>query len=50
MLEIPLAWYLAEHTTLRTNGVFVAIAFAFSTVAVVSAILFRQGGWKTKTV
>jgi len=32
------------------RGVFVAITVAFSTLAVVSAIVFRQGRWKQKAV
>jgi putative MATE family efflux protein len=50
LLELPLAWYLAEHTALGSSGVFVAIAVAFSTLAVVSAVMFRRGTWKSKKV
>jgi len=32
------------------RGVFVAMTIAFSTLAVVSAIVFRQGRWKRKVV
>ncbi|HSB55595.1 MAG TPA: MATE family efflux transporter, partial [Gemmatimonadales bacterium] len=49
-LEIPLAWYLAEHTSAGPTGVFWAITTAFSMVAVVSAVLFRRGAWKLKKV
>ena len=31
-------------------GVYVAITMAFSTLAVMSAFVFRRGGWKTKAV
>lgn len=50
LLELPLAWFLARHTALGVHGVYVAIAVAFSTLAVISAILFRRGTWKTKQV
>lgn len=50
LLELPLAWYLAEHTSLGSHGVFVAIAVAFSTLAVVSVVMFRRGTWKEKKV
>jgi Na+-driven multidrug efflux pump len=50
LLEIPLAWFLAEHTSLGPWGVFVAIAVAFSTLAVVSGIVFRRGSWKERRV
>jgi Na+-driven multidrug efflux pump len=44
--EIPLAWVLAFRTTLGARGVPAALAIAYSTLAVVSATLFRQGRWK----
>jgi Na+-driven multidrug efflux pump len=50
LLEIPLAWLLAHQLGVGPQGVFWAITTAFSMVAVVSAILFRRGGWKTKRV
>jgi Na+-driven multidrug efflux pump len=50
MFEIPLAYVLAYHFGLGTNGVFWAITIAFSALAIVSAILFKRGKWKTKTV
>jgi putative MATE family efflux protein len=50
LLEIPLAYVLAYHFGYGANGVFWAITIAFSVLAVVSAILFRRGKWKTKTV
>ena len=46
--EIPLAWWLSTRTGLGARGVFVALTVAYSTLAVVSAILFRRGTWKTK--
>lgn len=48
--EIPLAWFLSTRTSLGATGVFVALALAFSTLAVVSAVLFRRGKWKTRAV
>jgi Na+-driven multidrug efflux pump len=32
------------------HGVFLAIAIAYATVAVVSAVLFRRGTWMRKAV
>jgi putative MATE family efflux protein len=43
--EIPLAWVLAFPAGLGARGVYVAMAVAFSTLAVVSAALFRRGRW-----
>jgi putative MATE family efflux protein len=48
--EIPLAWWLATHAGFGARGVFIALTVAYSTLAVVSAILFRRGRWKTRTV
>jgi putative MATE family efflux protein len=48
--EIPLAWWLATRTGLGARGVFVALTVAYSSLAVVSAVLFRRGTWKTRKV
>jgi putative MATE family efflux protein len=48
--EIPVAWGLAVRAGYRPRGVFVALTVAYSTLAVISAVLFRRGGWKTKRV
>lgn len=49
-LEIPLAWALARGLGWGPAGVFTAVVVAFSVLAVVSAVLFRRGGWKTRQV
>jgi putative MATE family efflux protein len=48
--EIPLAYLLAVRGGFGPRGVFLAITIAFSTLAVVGAILFRRGRWKEKKV
>jgi putative MATE family efflux protein len=48
--EIPLAMLLARGLHLGPTGAYVAIAAAFSAVAVVSVTLFRRGRWKTVKV
>lgn len=48
--EIPLAWVLAFPLRLGAEGVFIAMAVAYATLAVASTILFRTGRWKTVTV
>jgi Na+-driven multidrug efflux pump len=48
--EIPLAYVLADVYDMGPHGVFLAITIAFSTLTVVSAVLFRRGTWKTKVV
>src|SRR5881628_410250 len=48
--EIPLAYLLARHAGLGPRGVALAVTIAFSTVAVVSAVIFRRGRWKLRRV
>jgi putative MATE family efflux protein len=48
--EIPLAWVLAHPLGFGPTGVFIAVSVAFSTLAVVSAWLFRKGQWKLQRV
>lgn len=48
--EIPLAYVLAFIFGLGPRGVFLAMTIAFSTLAVVSALVFRKGRWKTRAV
>jgi Na+-driven multidrug efflux pump len=48
--EIPLAWWLSRRLGLEARGVFVALTVSYSMLAVVSAVLFRRGTWKTRRV
>ena len=48
--EIPLAWGLSVLGGLGPTGVFIAMTVSFSTLAVVSVVLFRRGKWKLATV
>lgn len=48
--ELPLAWLLAYPGGFGPTGVFIAVSVAFSTLALVSAWVFRTGTWKTKRV
>jgi putative MATE family efflux protein len=48
--EIPLAYALAVVLDMGPRGVFVAITVAYSTLAVLSAWLFKKGRWKTRRV
>lgn len=50
LIEIPLAWLLAVRLGLGPNGVFYAITLSFSTLAVVSAVMFRRGRWKLREI
>jgi Na+-driven multidrug efflux pump len=44
--EIPLGYVLAIRMGMGPRGVYLAIAIAFSTYAVIAAVLFRRGSWK----
>jgi len=48
--ELPLAYALGLPLGFGPDGVFWAMAIAFSTMSVVSGLLFRRGRWKLKKV
>jgi Na+-driven multidrug efflux pump len=48
--EVPLGWLLAHTLGLGPAGVFLAILIAFSTLAIISAWLFRKGKWKLRQI
>ena len=48
LIEIPMAWALARHTSLHIAGVFYALLTAQVVAVVASGLLFLRGGW-TKT-
>jgi Na+-driven multidrug efflux pump len=50
LFQLPVAYWLAFHTSLRLNGVFAAIPIAEAAIAVVGVILFRRGRWKGKQI
>lgn len=50
ILEIPMAYVLAKPLGFGPQGVFFSMTIAFSTLAIVSAIIFKKGHWKTRKV
>jgi putative MATE family efflux protein len=50
MVEIPLAWFLAYPGGFGPSGAFIALSVGFSTLAFISAWIFRKGHWKTRRV
>jgi len=50
LFQIPLAWFLAHHTALQVNGVYVAIAIAEAVIAVVGILVFRRGTWQKREI
>jgi putative MATE family efflux protein len=50
LFEIPLAYLLAIVAGLGPFGAFLSITLGYSSLALVSAVLFRRGGWKSRRV
>ncbi len=50
LFEIPVAYVLARVLGFGPQGVFWALALAFSMLAVLSAAIFKRGRWKLKRV
>ena len=50
LFELPLGWFLAFPVGLGPNGIFIAMMLAFSSLAVVSGVIFRRGHWKEAEV
>ena len=48
--QMPLAYFLALNVGMGPSGVYWAMMVAFSTLAIVSAVIFRRGRWKLKRV
>ncbi len=45
IIEIPLAWWLARHTRLKVEGVFIAVLISQAIALTCSGLLFIRGGW-----
>jgi len=50
VFEIPLAYWLAIHQRLRSNGVYWSIVIAEAAIALASVMLFRRGKWKKQKI
>jgi putative MATE family efflux protein len=50
LLQIPLAYTLANLAGLGAQGVFLAITIAESFIAVIGILMFRRGTWKTQKI
>jgi putative MATE family efflux protein len=48
--QLPVAWWLAFHTPMRSNGIFAAITISQSMIAVIGMLAFRRGKWKLQKV
>ncbi|MFC1946668.1 MATE family efflux transporter [Chloroflexota bacterium] len=50
VIQIPLAWFLPEHTSLGVNGVQWAISIALVFRALLFTVYFKSGRWKRKVI
>jgi putative MATE family efflux protein len=50
LFETPIAWLLSTHSPLQWRAIFGSVLAAYTALAIVSALLFRRGRWRTKTV
>ena len=50
LLQIPLAYTLANIAGLGAHGVFLAITVAESFIAIIGILMFRRGTWKTQKI
>ncbi len=50
LCEIPLSWFLANHTSLGVNGVFTAIPISNTVMTVISIVIFMRGKWKLRRI
>jgi Na+-driven multidrug efflux pump len=48
--QLPLAYGLALGVGMGPSGVYWAVMIAFSTLALVSAVIFKRGHWKRQQV
>jgi len=46
MWQLPIAFVLSRYTSLGPQGVFLAVTIAYSTLAIVSAWVFKRGKWR----
>ncbi len=50
VLQLPLAYWLAEPMGFGPNGVFISLIVAESCLTILGVLIFRRGKWKTQQV
>lgn len=50
MIEIPLAYFLANNLDWKENGVFYSICISETILAIIAIIVFSWGRWKTRKI
>jgi putative MATE family efflux protein len=48
VFRVPIAYALANGTTMGARGVFLAISASYSAQAIIAGVLFRRGSWQRK--
>lgn len=50
VIQLPVAWLLAFHTTLGVRGAFTAVPIADLALTAMALFMFRQGRWKLQKI
>lgn len=50
VLELPLAWFLAQGLHMRERGAYIAVVVAETAIAIGSLYMFRRGRWRTQRI
>ena len=50
VLELPMAWILANSLGMRSEGAFLSVVIAECSMAAAGIVLFRQGRWKRQRI
>ncbi len=45
-VRVPVAWYLSQHTALKSSGIWIAMAAGFAVTAVVGYLYYLSGRWR----
>lgn len=50
LIQIPLAYFLANNMELKVNGVYLSIAISEVLLTIAAYVVFKQGKWKLKLI
>ena len=50
VVQLPVAWFLAFHTSMGVRGAFSAVPIADLSLTALAIIMFRQGKWKLQKI
>ncbi len=46
VVRVPMAWFLSQHTSLQTKGIWIAMAAGFVAAGIVNYLYYHAGRWK----